>query len=208
MNETKQQLLEEWKDIRETLRYFGNKRFAQLTVFIAVSGFMFDAFFKQPETSYRTALALSGIVGSILFLIMEYSSVHYWEKFAERGKNIENEMGATLKLLTSYRPPERFLSATNATYLLYLAVAVLWSLTLLSGNQKQTIDAVQIVQTALQSAPEIARKAQLEWALKALSFDASSQTYQLVVVDTGSNATIAMGFDAVTGKIIKTDKTN
>lgn len=206
MDDTKQQLLEEWKDIRETLRYFGNKRFAQLTVFITVSGFMFDAFFKQTENSHRIALAVSGIFGSALFLIMEHSSVLYWGKFAERGKEIETTTGGTLKLMTLYRPSERFISATNATYALYAAVAVLWCVTLFSGKPKPTMDAVQIVETALQSAPGIAGKAKSEWALRSLTLDVSSQTYQLIVVDAGSNATLAMNLDAATGKIVKSEK--
>ena len=35
-------LLEEWKEVRTTLRHFASKRFAQLTVFIAAAGFMFS----------------------------------------------------------------------------------------------------------------------------------------------------------------------
>lgn len=40
-------LLAEWKDVRESLRYFGNKRFAQITVFVAANGFLFNAVYKQ-----------------------------------------------------------------------------------------------------------------------------------------------------------------
>ncbi len=208
MDDKTQQLLEEWKDIRETLRNFGNKRFAQLTVFIGVSGFMFDAFFKQGETPYRIALGLSGVVGSMLFLVMEYSSVLYWSKFAERGKTIEAETGATLKLMTSYRPPERLFSATKAIYFLYVAVALLWGFTLLGVKQKTPVGAVQIVQTTLQAATGLAGKAKSEWALKSLLLDGSGQSWQVVIMDTGSSATLNVSLDAVTGKIVKMERVN
>jgi hypothetical protein len=47
--EAEQILIQEWKEIRETLRYFGNKRFAQLTVFIAANGFLLDSYLAAPR---------------------------------------------------------------------------------------------------------------------------------------------------------------
>lgn len=122
MDESKQILLEEWKEIRESLRYFGNKRFSQLTVFIAVNGFMFDAFFKQPN---RLPLQIVGVVIGFLFLVMEYSSVKYWSAFATRGEAIEKEIGH-LQLMTKHRPHEKWMSATNATYIIYWGIVLLW----------------------------------------------------------------------------------
>lgn len=125
-------LLEEWKEIRETLRYFGNKRFAQLTVFIAASGFMLDAFLGRTDATTRLALSVVGVILAALFLVMELSSVAYWNRFADRGKEIERATGS-LELMTSYRPQERILSATNATYALYGGVILLWLLALCFG---------------------------------------------------------------------------
>lgn len=125
-------LLEEWKEIRETLRYFGNKRFAQLTVFIAASGFMLDAFLGRTDATARIALSVVGVLFAFLFLVMEISSVRYWNRFADRGKKIEEDAG-TLELMTSYRPRERIVSATHATYALYGGVILLWLLALAFG---------------------------------------------------------------------------
>jgi hypothetical protein len=125
-------LLEEWKDIRETLRYFGNKRFAQLTVFIAVSGFMFDSFLKRPGLNRSWLVPGVGMVFGVLFIVMETSSVRYWRKFAERGKTIEQDIGH-LELMSRFRPANRLFTSTNATYMVYLGVVLLWFFLLLTG---------------------------------------------------------------------------
>ncbi|MDR8389574.1 hypothetical protein NC796_00405 [Aliifodinibius sp. S!AR15-10] len=125
MNEKTKVLLEEWKEIRESLRYFGNKRFAQLTVFIAGSGFMFDAFFNQPDTMSNWVLPMLGFIFGVLFYLMERSSVDYWKKFVERSKKIEEEI-TYLRLMTDHRPSGRVFSATNATYFLYISISIIW----------------------------------------------------------------------------------
>lgn len=129
-------LLEEWKEIRVTLRYFGNKRFAQLTVFIVASGFMFDTMLNRQESCFRTGLAVTGIVFALLFLMMEISSVRYWKAFVGRSKQIENDL-APLKLMTESRPElkglKKVVTGTFATYALYCIVVGLWILALALG---------------------------------------------------------------------------
>jgi len=122
-------LLAEWKEIRETLRYFGNNRFAQLTVFLAAEGATIGGFLKEPPPAQPLVLQIAGILLSLLFLIMEYSSVLYWDKFAERGESIERSV-KVLKMMTEYRPKEHgLLSGTNATYGLYVATLIFWCTT-------------------------------------------------------------------------------
>jgi hypothetical protein len=120
-------LIAEWKEIRESLRYFGNKRFAQLTVFIAVSGFMVNAHFNQTGLLLH-ALRIVGIVLSILFFIMERRSVEYIDEFVKRGEEIEKEI--TIVKLIHCRPKKtginKLLTGTFATYAVYLLVAMFW----------------------------------------------------------------------------------
>jgi len=127
--EKNQILLEEWKEIRETLRYFGNKRFAQLTVFIAATGFMINAFLKQTEPLSLTVLRIMGLILSILFLIMEMSSVRYWKAFVKRGEEIEGQLN-NLHLM-KYRPKptgfRKLLTGTYATYMLYAIGFLFWT---------------------------------------------------------------------------------
>ena len=123
----KEILLTEWKEVREGLRYFGNKRFAQLTVFLAAEGATLNGFLNSAEgADYGYLLPVTGIFLCFIFFIMEYSSVVYWRTFAARGEAIEKQL-PPLELMTNYRPPERGLNcATRATYLLYLCAAALW----------------------------------------------------------------------------------
>ena len=116
----------EWKDVRESLRYFGNKRFAQLTVFIAAQGAAITAYFNSGASYRRLVFQIAGLFLAGIFYIMERSAVIYWKAFATRGEAIEAEV-PQLKLMSEHRPKERGLwSATNATYFLYLCVAVFW----------------------------------------------------------------------------------
>jgi len=106
----RQVLLEEWKDIRATLRYFGNKRFAQLTIFMAASGFMFKALVdrRQAFTGGREYVLMScGILLAMSFFVMELRFFQYWKFFADRGREIEEGVG-DLELMRHYRPSSLF----------------------------------------------------------------------------------------------------
>ena len=120
--------MEEWKEIRESIRYFGTKRFTQLTVFIATTGFLCNAYLNQPSWSW--IFQSGGLAIAILFLLMERSSVQYWTKFAERAVIIEAAL-KPLELMTKFRPKEgRFLGATFATYATYGLAVAFWLTTL------------------------------------------------------------------------------
>jgi hypothetical protein len=126
-------LLEEWKDIRETLRYFGNKRFAQLTVFIAATGYLASTFLQQislEQLNWQIIITLkfAGIVLGVSFLVMEWRSAQYIELFASRGREIEIELD-NVELI--HRRPTRkglakFFTGTYATYLIYLLAIAFW----------------------------------------------------------------------------------
>jgi len=118
--------LSEWKEVRETLRYFGNKRFAQLTVFIAAEGVVMSAFFNPANAGHHLVLQVVGLFLAAVFFVMEYSSVTYWDAFAKRGEAIEKDL-PLLKLMSEYRPKERaLLSGTKATFFLYLCTGLFW----------------------------------------------------------------------------------
>ena len=119
-------LLEEWKEVRTTLRHFGSKRFAQLTVFIAAAGFMFAELLK-PAAPHPAVLVV-GIVLPLLFLLMELSSVRYFRAFARRGKEIEREL-PQLRLMSRARPKSDL--ATWAICILYGLVSRIWVVTTL-----------------------------------------------------------------------------
>ena len=152
--DTQQILIDEWKEVRETIRYFGNKRFAQLTVFIAASGFLANAFFSQIDSDRRLALAIVGAVLSVLFAVMEYSSWKYWNAYAGRGVAIEGQL-PPLELMSQHRPAEKVLSATCATFVVYFSVLALWVVACCTDT-KPPIGVPAIVKSALDSAPTLA----------------------------------------------------
>src|SRR5438067_357639 len=97
-------LFGEWKEVRESLRYFGNKRFAQLTVFLTGSGLLFSAVLGNPAPRQRD-LCLIGLVTGVLFLFMEISSIWLYARFARRAKEIEGlSSPAVIRLTSAYRP--------------------------------------------------------------------------------------------------------
>jgi hypothetical protein len=217
-------LLEEWKEIRESLRYFGNKRFAQLTVFIAASGFMLDAFLSRPALWPRLALSLVGLVLAALFLLMERSSVRYWKRFAERAVGIEWATDArlgnrgqrmdgptnSLWLMRSYRPRPGPLSATTATYAVYWGVILLWiaaGLSLHFGPSRSVADpASALVAKALAEAPVYAGDERSDWHLMSITKNDSSSTYIVVLEDRRSGDTLSLTFDSESGSVRKAQK--
>ena len=120
-------LLEEWKEVRESLRYYGNKRFAQLTVFIAVTGFMVDAFFAKSARAV-ILLPVAGMILSILFLLIERGEVKYWKAFASRGREIEHVL-TDLRLMhrrPQWRGVRKLLEPTCPIYGIYIISLILW----------------------------------------------------------------------------------
>jgi hypothetical protein len=120
-NARREILLTEWKEIRESLRYFGNKRFAQMTVFLAANALFFNAVYTGQGTLGRETVGIVGLAVAVLFLVLEYDSWRRWYRFAERGRRIEQQL-VHLELIRYYRPASD--AATWAAYAFYLLTAV------------------------------------------------------------------------------------
>ena len=201
MEEKKLILLEEWKDIRETIRYFGTKRFPQLTVYIAANGFMLSEFFKQ---SSKLFFPIAGILIGVIFFAMEFSATKYWTAFATRGRQIESEVGY-LNLMSESRPAEKWYSATNATYAVYILFTFLWLATFALPNTSQPKSASDIVASAIKDAPLFATDKHAAWGLLSLNWDDSSRTYRLVLHSTTSPQTMLLTVSEATGKVVKVE---
>jgi hypothetical protein len=130
-------LVEEWKEIRETIRYFGNKRFAQLTVFLAITGFALNAFGDRSISAPEWLIPTVGLTNALLFLCMEMSSNRYWTAFLKRGQEIEGELQGVIKMMSKSRPDPRFGGrdlGTAATLSLHYLVLVFWFVALCFQN--------------------------------------------------------------------------
>jgi hypothetical protein len=125
---------EEYSEIGENLRFYGNLRFAQLTLFFVVTGAIIAALFTvNPPLSadQRYLLKLVGLVMTIPFWLMEKSSTWFWIYYVERAMVIEKELG--YYQYTGRNPKIRKqhwiwkkLSATNAIKIIFIAMVIFW----------------------------------------------------------------------------------
>jgi len=124
---------EEYKELNNNLRFYGNMRFAQLTLFSAVTAALLTFIFKLDpplDEPIKTALKIGGLISTFVFWVMEERSTGYALYFKKRIDELEKLLG--------YRQwqgrrmgTEAIFSATNAVRFLYFSVAVLWLLTIL-----------------------------------------------------------------------------
>ena len=107
-------LNEEYADLSDNMRHYGNMRFAQLTLYFALTAGLVTALFTVDpplSDSLRLALKIIGVIASAAFSVMEERAADYWHYFRRRAVKIEKLLG--YKQYTD-RPAARFFSATNA----------------------------------------------------------------------------------------------
>ena len=117
---------EEYKQLNENMRHYGNMRFAQLTLYFAITAGLGTALLMvNPPLNYRVrfGLKIAGIVSSIAFGVMEERAADYWHHFRRRASEIEELLGYEQY---ANRPAAKFLSATNATRLLIWGAMLAW----------------------------------------------------------------------------------
>ena len=113
-------LIEEYKDLSNNMRHYANMRFAQLTLYFALTaGLVTVLFTVSPPLSdnLRLVLKIVGVLASAAFGVMEERAADYWHRFCHRVVDIEKLLG--YKQYTD-RPTAKVFSATNA------ARSVLW----------------------------------------------------------------------------------
>lgn len=198
---------DEWKDIRETLRYFGNKRFTQLTVFIAISGFMFNAFFNDDSFVYKKYLAWCGIVLSALFLFMEHSSNRFWRKALERGQKIENPDSNTFNLMQEENRPSKasIRMGDYSVYAIYLGMLFSWVLTFFVCIPVKSPDS--IVKNALETVEHLSSAEKYNWRLKSFDYDKINSFYNATLTDTTKqpDQKLFLVIDEKSSKILKAE---
>ena len=122
---------DEYMDVSANMRQYGNMRFAQLTLFIAViAGLLVILFESDPplDSSVRYVLKFGGLIITIVFWIMEERATSYWDHYRNRAVELEKQLGYKQY---STRPTRGFFSATNAVRVLYSFMFLLWVITLI-----------------------------------------------------------------------------
>ncbi|MDB5870112.1 MAG: hypothetical protein JWP96_2444 [Polaromonas sp.] len=198
-----EQLMDEWKEIRETLRYFGNKRFAQLTVFLAVNGFAIDAFFKQEHEVLKYALIALGLVTALLFGAMEHRSNAFYTLLAARAPVIETALGGHLKLATHHRSSAILKQTDAAAFGFYCATAVLW-LALIPLNhliKQDAKGAAWAVGIALKQAPALVARPASQWTVERLASDSAVQSFTVLLAEVNGTTLVTLVIDEKTGAV-------
>ncbi|HUV66796.1 MAG TPA: hypothetical protein VMW24_23110 [Sedimentisphaerales bacterium] len=119
---------EEYKDLSENMRHYANMRFAQLTLYFALTAGLVTALFTVDPPlgdNLRLALKIIGVLASAAFGVMEERAADYWHHFRRRAVEIEKSLA--YKQYTD-RPGNKLFSATNAARLMVWGGVPLWLL--------------------------------------------------------------------------------
>ena len=123
--------LEEYRDASANMRHYSNLRFAQLTIFFAVTGGLILGVTQGSESLDRDALRFAGLVVVLAFWVLEQRILNYWEVHRRRAKELEPPLGFKQY---SYREKHNILdhliSGRWATRVLFAGAIVFWSASL------------------------------------------------------------------------------
>lgn len=116
----------EYQDVSENLRHYGNMRFAQMTLFLAITagfGSVIINDLKTPCQWLRTIVGVGGAVAAVIFWVLEERAADYWHHFRRRAVQLEDILGyAQYK----ERPGRSYVTATNAVRVFYAIILLFW----------------------------------------------------------------------------------
>jgi hypothetical protein len=116
----------EYQDISENLRHYSNMRFAQMTLFLAITaglGSVIINDLKTPCQWLRTIVGVGGAVATVIFWVLEERAADYWHHFRQRAVQLEEILG-----YAQYRerPARSYVTATNAVRVFYTINFLYW----------------------------------------------------------------------------------
>lgn len=128
-------LKDEYLDVSENMRQWANIRFAQMTLFAAITAGILAGLFQNGSTQLgvsRIALKIGGIIVTFVFGFLDQRAMIYWRHFRQRAVELEKALG--FRQYTS-APTARFLNSANAVRVLYLTVVLIWVVSLIWSSQ-------------------------------------------------------------------------
>jgi hypothetical protein len=130
----------EWEQHATNMRLYENMRFMQFTVFFAVTGALMAALFAGlPGFGGPIAQVLKslGIVMTLAFLLMHERSICYYKACHRQAIRLEGDDRLSYNVYRAL--PDGWLAgiltSRNATRVVYAALCVFWTLTLLFPRQ-------------------------------------------------------------------------
>jgi hypothetical protein len=121
---------DEYLDVSTNMRTYINMRFAQLTLFIAITATLLNAMFgRDTPMSFglSTAFKIGGLLSVVIFCVMEERAADFFHHYKNRAQGLEQQLG--YKQYT-FRPERKLITATNAVRLLFGALFVFWLIAL------------------------------------------------------------------------------
>lgn len=130
MNNTRDK--EEYAELMQWMRFYGNLRFAALTAGILT--FVFKADMKLTP-SLQFALKIGGILVSLTFWVAEASAVILYRHFVARAVALEKLLAYKIFGTMRGAPRFRFMPTTYSVSFLYLSVLVFWLLSIIFSTR-------------------------------------------------------------------------
>jgi hypothetical protein len=126
----KPDLKDEYLDVSDNIRHWNTLRFAELTIYIALTGAMLNAITgnSPPLPTLVSAQAkIAGLAVTILFLVLQERTMLYWYSFIQRAAELEKELGFQQY---SSRPPAGIITGRNAMRVFFLIMVLFWFISL------------------------------------------------------------------------------
>ena len=117
---------DEYLDASSNARQYQSIRFAQLTVYLALMGFLLNLLFSDSDaitSLVRNMLKAGGLLSTLLFWIHQERTMAYWNNFVNRAAELEKELG--FKQYQT-RPPAGLISSFKAMRLFFLILTLFW----------------------------------------------------------------------------------
>ena len=121
---------DEYLDASSNVRHWSTLRFAQLTIYIALTAGLLNILLGRgaPATG-RTAIAieLAGVLTTLVYWVLQERTMLYWYAFVRRAAELEPGLG--FRQYTS-RPRSGPFSSSNAMRALFLVMFLFWTASL------------------------------------------------------------------------------
>jgi len=116
----------EYVDVSDNLRHYGNMRFAQMTLFVAITAGLGSAVINDLKAScqwLRAIVGVGGAIATVIFWVLEERAADYWHHYIRRALQLEETLG-----YAQYkgRPAQSYVTATNAVRVFYAVVLLFW----------------------------------------------------------------------------------
>jgi len=128
---------DEYIELNANLRHYGNIRFAQLTVFLAITaGLVTCVFTFNLSEPAKLLFKIGGVIISVLFWIVDISDMYLWTKFIRRAAELEGSLNYKQYSGLPGSPKfDRVRPATLAIWCFYLLVFLFWLVTIIWYSQ-------------------------------------------------------------------------